>query len=1233
MGENNSGDDVISASAEINRNLSPAGITGNLAAQADASGKTLDATHSRYIEFNTPNSRLWSYFGTYFKDEIQQAYEYLRNSGKRVYTTEYIVAYVESLTSDIIGESFYNKDAGSKYLTQTYYKTEGGVTSIVDNMLTKLQGNRACRYRQISEDRFRFLDTFFSNTSGQTANTSISLRSDAAKTGVYTQQVGISVYSPCYIKVAVGTDVTLMTYIDLNSRYVYNDVEYEGILLTLPLQATNKDITIIGAGNIKSINHMENLLITNFNCANATKLTSIVIANSPALASLSLGSNTYLRTLNLNNSKTLAGSLNLSNCANLIEVDFANTSVTSVSLPANGALETFNASNSKLTSLSFDGLVFLDTIDISGCTDIVSYSISNCPKISTVDVSGYTGLAQLTVNACSAVERLELANTKLANLSITACDSLTAINLSGCSGTVMNNLNLSTIYNLEDLNIAAATPANNIKLYLPKYKQEYSQLSAEAINDLISLGTDVYWRTLKNFDARNSYLRNISYGITQLEDGTCDFSQLTGLESLSLLNCLRILKVTNIHYAGNLYRLLEGCYRLITITGSLEATSTNASNLFYKCSDLTNLAAGDLTLSLNLVTDFAYGLAGNINLSAADIKYVLDHLPNVTNLGTFCSMAYRESGLTYPDIKAIVLPANLFTTNTKVTNLSTAFYGTKFTSIPSGFFTPFRTTLISANHAFYYCPLLVTVPANLLTTCTALTTTFSMFAGCDKLETYFGTNYSIFASNSKVTNIDKMFYNCSKLKASTSNTTGNPSNGLKTFFTNLPALQYGRLAFANTSFITGLPEALFESNVALKDLTMLFLNCATITNLPTALFKSNLANTATTHPALQYLNGLFCGCTAMTGFAYTHLFNGAENVLEIGHKILNIDSGYVYCAGMFANTKIDGYSYNFLRRLTKLVSASMLFFKGTISGNIFTPTTVGNNNDALINVYDENKAYVGVYNGIFNGLNVLRDARYVFAGNTSLTDIITIENGEAVSVTSPTLFADCKATLRSCEGLFAQCTNLAITIPISLFQNATALRTTRSAFAGCESLTGGLSNTLFTGCSSLQRTDYMFYGCKGIGENSNPTTVAIPSNIFDSCRASLITTAHMFDGCEKLTGILQTGDVTKTTDPEGTIIYTISRYGLLSECVALNSVEGMFRGCKELHGAIPEDLFFTSSILLRYNNLTNIAYMFDGCYKLGLSNSAYTAIDPRNKQEIYGDALSSGDSGYLVPGN
>ena len=77
----------------------------------------------------------------------------------------------------------------------------------------------------------------------------------------------------------------------------------------------------------------------------------------------------------------------------------------------------------------------------------------------------------------------------------------------------MNNLNLSTIYNLEDLNIAAATPANNIKLYLPKYKQEYSQLSAEAINDLISQGTDVYWYLKKTLMLEIVILETLVMGL------------------------------------------------------------------------------------------------------------------------------------------------------------------------------------------------------------------------------------------------------------------------------------------------------------------------------------------------------------------------------------------------------------------------------------------------------------------------------------------------------------------------------------------------------------------------------------------------------------------------------------------------------------------------------------------------------------------------------------------------
>ena len=131
--------------------------------------------------------------------------------------------------------------------------------------------------------------------------------------------------------------------------------------------ANNKDITIHAAGNIKSINHMENLVITNFNLSNAKKLTSISIPSSPALKTLVTGSNTYLRTFNVSGSKILEGNVNLSNCENLQYVDISNTKLSSISLPEGGNLKSFIAENCGLTSILFRDLQFLDTINVRNC--------------------------------------------------------------------------------------------------------------------------------------------------------------------------------------------------------------------------------------------------------------------------------------------------------------------------------------------------------------------------------------------------------------------------------------------------------------------------------------------------------------------------------------------------------------------------------------------------------------------------------------------------------------------------------------------------------------------------------------------------------------------------------------------------------------------------------------------------------------------------------------------------
>ena len=77
---NNSGEDAVNVSAEVNIALSPSGITGTYANQCNVSNKNTDASHKRYSDYNTPNSKFWNAFGTYFKDELIKTYGELRSS-------------------------------------------------------------------------------------------------------------------------------------------------------------------------------------------------------------------------------------------------------------------------------------------------------------------------------------------------------------------------------------------------------------------------------------------------------------------------------------------------------------------------------------------------------------------------------------------------------------------------------------------------------------------------------------------------------------------------------------------------------------------------------------------------------------------------------------------------------------------------------------------------------------------------------------------------------------------------------------------------------------------------------------------------------------------------------------------------------------------------------------------------------------------------------------------------
>lgn len=1227
---NNSGEDSINVSAEVNIALSPSGITGTYANQCNTSNKDTDKNHKRYSDFNTPNSKFWNAFGNYFKDEIVKTYGELRAS---YYQADWICDTVNAVTSDIIGEAFYNKDAGAKYMSQTYYEDNGnGTVSIHSEMLPKLNGNRDSRYRQVIEQRIAFMDTWFNYSAGDSLNTSINLRSDANTAGYSSVQVGISVYSPCYVRIDIGTgnDAIITAYVDPDSSYTYNGEKYEGVLFTLPIMANNKDITIHAAGNIKAINHMENLVITNFNVSNAKKITALSIPSSTALKTLVTGSNTYLRTVNLADSRTLEGNLNLSNCENLQSVDISNTKLSSVTLPEGGNVKRFIAENCGLTSLLFKDLQFLEDINIQGCNNIVSYELNGCPLVTEVNTSGYTNLNKIILSRCDGLTSLNLSNTNIAEMSITNCDNLESIDLSNCSGAVMNNLNVSTVYGLRKLRISSAQPSAGIILYLPKYQAEYTSLSANEIQDLINNGTDVYWHELTHLYAASSNLKNISYGIeTSLEDGVCDFVRLTKLEILEIRNSLMIKEIRNLAYTGAVNQLFENLTFCTKIGGSIKSVGTSAYGIFNGCINLNDLSG--LTLNLSTITNADSGMRRCKSMQYAYIKKVLDSMPKVTNLNSFLHMDTERTQYE----AAFSIQSNMFEKTTKVTQMRYFFTGCNITSLPTGLLEPVKNTLTDLTGFVLNCAYLVSVPNTLFKNCTKVTSYMQMFQGCTRLVNFLnsGNYYNIFPTNSAATDTRIMFYGCNAMVAGMDS--GDATNGLKKMFDNLPNLVHADGMFYACNFITAIPEGLFEKNTKLADISAMFASNRSIISIPSMLFNTSV-KTTTTHPSLVNARGVFSSCTNLEGIINANFFTGAFNIKNIGY-VNNLQIGIgptiLFTGGMFANTKIMGYVYNFLYKLTELTNAGMLFFKGTCTSGDMRPTIANYNNESLIYVYIGNDAYPNrIFNGIFSKQTKLKDVKYCFAGNINFTTFCD-ESGNDIN--NPTLFMNCKSSLENAEGLFANCTGLSVDVPRELFQDCTNLTTLRACYAGNANLSGSLPEDFLKGCTRLVYTNYMFFGCTQLGANDLVTDISVPAGIFDSCRNTLVNTSYMFDSCG-FNGIIGTGEVethVEEIDEETTVTtYTIIKHGLLSECLKLTSVAYMFRGCRNMKGKIPEDMFFTTEATKLYTNLTDLSYLFDNCDYMALSSTEY-GIDGRNKQLIYGDELTPTESGYIVPTN
>lgn len=1184
VGLSNTGTETIGVDAELNTVMAPTSATGTFADYTSNS-----VTELRYASYNTKTSRFWNSFAVAYKNEIASAYQSLR---KTVYDIDYIMEFYKARTTDIIGQIYYNKDSAAKYFTQTSKDNT--------EYLKMLHGNRIQRFQQWMTQRLIFCDTFFeyrySEDNTNSLNSEITLRSDAylnsgssggeaeGEGSTLKAYIGVATYTPQYVTVNVGSsrDAVITAYVGPNSTYTDPDSKQvmQGTLFTIPIKATDKEITISGAGNIMYINKIEDLNIRDLTIANAVKILSLNLAGSSRMTRLIMGQNKYLRELNCAGSYLLGTAsggqvLDLTGCKNVQKVDISNTQITTINFAQGGNLKSANLTSSLVKNLTFRFLEFLTEVIITDCNNLTEYVIEACPMVENLSVSGApiatfkaidcTNLKSVDCSACKALENFE----------ITGCDNIEVLNMQDNTGKMMADLSLYTLYKLSDLNVGNSSTLRNIRF--PKYesKEEADRIAEAKLIDPNATDESLnakLWHNLKNLVISYSGIKWIQYGSDDIAEASryLDMGQLTKLTSVSFRSCTNITDIGNLNYTARDASYLFGdCTSLLSVQGYLKVTS-NASNMFYNCKKLTDIS--DLTTVLAGVTTiariFAYCTAISFEMAKKVIQSCNASLTNASGI-------FADKGTT-PNNGAKTIPDDMFSTTPNITTISSAFdVNYSLTTLTS---TPFRglTKVTDASGAFRRCTNLVSVDNDFLSCFPLLVNASTMFARDTSLTTFMDSNSNIFANNPNITNIQEMFTFCSKLK----NTAG-----LTDMLKPLTKLQNGKYAFQGCTAFTGsIPNGFFAYNTALTDITGFFANCTGITRIPDRLFRLSDSDTRT-FPALRTARSVFYNCTKLAGTVKSDFFAGASNITNIGASTgdtQTVSTAKYALYGFFGNTLIDGYYDDFLHRLPNLQDVYGLFLHNT------------NNKNALKYCYYWDNGVAKEHDNTVS-MNLFAQSKYltnvssIFHSCTAIKGCLPYELEDG---TPASMFYASKNSLQYAEGAFVGCTGLTgidldkseiIGLRKEMFAGFPRLRHVYNFLNGCTNYSMDMPEGLFDGCTSLQRTDSMFYNCIGLQGT-------IPVTLFNSCRSTLQNVSSMFYGCTGLTGTLPRG----TKDETGAVV----QKGFLADCINLVSAASLFHNCRGITGGIPDDMFYTSTISDKYNVLTTVQNLFSYCQGL-----------------------------------
>ena len=486
---------------------------------------------------------------------------------------------------------------------------------------------------------------------------------------------------------------------------------------TLSIPTGEKTFTIIPSSYISELYGLQYITWTNLATLNFPKLKVININDQSSIPSSGFLSNVGLYKASTNIGlknieevyfKNIVFSdnaiipLEASECNKLRIIDISNSSFSGVN--CGPTVESLNLFGTPITTINYSNLPSLKTLVLGNNPNLTSIVLNNCPKLESLIIP--PTVTSLTIINCKSLKQLDLSfqgtkTSQLATVSIADCPSLITISLNR-----QNNLNgvmdLRGATNLQNLDLSNTL---NIQVKL-----------SDTCTSLVSV----------NFAQCGS---SLFIGNTQIIS-VLDLSKHKNLQKINLFSCSSITKLITDSNVELINQACSGCSSLQTIEGKYTITGTavfqgcssldidptqttlifNVSSierLFSGCAQLSNTAFTYIIQQLNVKdsNDLYINKINNANYAFQGCNKITLSIYDTFFAGSFQYISNMKSMFADSSIGGNITK-QLFTPMLQLTNIESAFSGTKIVKIYNNVFDNLYEQIKYVNSAFAACPLL-----------------------------------------------------------------------------------------------------------------------------------------------------------------------------------------------------------------------------------------------------------------------------------------------------------------------------------------------------------------------------------------------------------------------------------------------------------------------------------------------------------------------------------------------